>query len=156
MKKIIFCKLDQPYGEFSNFYRSFMVIDRKIYLTNEHYYQSQKFVGNKFEEIVRIQSSPMKAKRIARSIEAEKYLRPDWNDIKVSVMAKGLYHKFKNEILRNLLLSTGNSEIVEYSNKDKFWGRNSENDGQNILGKMLMELREQIRAEENKKNEFFS
>lgn len=156
MEEIIFCKLNEPYGEFSNFYHCSMVIDGKEYPTVEHYYQSKKFEGKEFEELVRQQSSPMKAKRLAWSDEATQYLRPNWDDWKLVVMAKGLYHKFKIERFRNLLLSTDNKYIVEYSDKDYYWGRGSDGAGANMLGKLLMELRERIRIEEERNFSFFA
>jgi ribA/ribD-fused uncharacterized protein len=71
-------------------------------------------------------------------------------------MRRALVAKFKNiESMKNLLLFTGTAEIVEYSNKDYFWGRGRDGAGYNMLGKILMELREEIRYEEIKKNKFF-
>jgi hypothetical protein len=48
-----------------------------------------------------------------------------------------------------LLLSTGERAIVEESTKDAFWGAKPQPDGvlvgENVLGRLLMELREQLR-----------
>ncbi len=154
MKKIFFCKLNDPYGEFSNFYKSTMKIDGVDYATVEHYYQSKKFEGTVFEEYVRYQASPMKAKKLAYTEEARQYFRSDWENIKVQVMATALFYKFKSPAMKNLLLSTDDAEIVEFSKKDFFWGSN-ENEyeegtgGQNILGKMLMELRTKLNQEKS-------
>ena len=50
-----------------------------------------------------------------------------------------------------MLLSTADREIVEESHKDKFWGTVSEDAqvlaGKNILGNLLMKIREEIREE---------
>ena len=156
VERIVFCKLNEPYGEFSNFYHCSMVIDGREYHTVEHYYQSKKFAGTEFEDIVRQESSPMKSKLRAYTEEAQKHLNPKWDEYKLVYMAKGLYHKFKIERFRNLLLSTGNAEIVEYSDKDYYWGRGKDGAGANMLGKLLMELRERIKIEEENKNKFFS
>jgi hypothetical protein len=48
------------------------------------------------------------------------------------------------------LRCTGHKDIVEKSHKDKFWGAVPQNnnadllEGENILGKLLMELREEL------------
>ena len=97
MEQIIFHKLDKPYGEFNNFYECNMVVNNKLYVTVEHYYQSKKFEGTVYEEYIRYQSSPSKAKQIAYSEEAEKYFRTDWESVKLCIMATALYHKFKKE-----------------------------------------------------------
>jgi hypothetical protein len=51
----------------------------------------------------------------------------------------------------DLLLSTGDRPIVEDSRKDGYWGaRPQENDtlnGQNVLGRLLMDLREKLRED---------
>jgi len=154
--KIVFCKLDQPYGEFSNFYHCSMIINNKEYSSVEHYYQSKKFNNTKFEEVVRCQSTPMKAKQLAYSDEAKQYFISSWENNKLLVMGKALNHKFKIERFRNLLLSTGTAELVEYSDKDYYWGRGKDGAGANMLGKLLMELREKIKIEEEKKNKFIS
>jgi len=151
MQKIVFCKLKDLYGEFSNFYKSVMKVDNLEYFTVEHYYQSKKFEGTVFEDYVRHQLSPMKAKKLAYTEEAQQYFRPDWENIKVQVMAKGLFHKFQNPVLKNLLLSTEDAEIIEFSAKDHFWGADvgddETTDGKNILGQMLMELRTNLKQE---------
>ena len=142
--KIIFHKLNDPYGEFSNFYPSKMIIDGKEYQTVEHYYQSMKFKGTEFEEKIRLQPYPMKAKLFAYSEEAKKHFNFDeWENKKVLVMRKALIHKFKIERFRNLLISTKDAEIIEYSERDKFWGQ-KDGVGENKLGRMLMYLRDKI------------
>jgi hypothetical protein len=49
----------------------------------------------------------------------------------------------------DLLLATGNHPIVEDSRKDDYWGAKTVSDdtlsGQNVLGRLLMELREKIK-----------
>lgn len=74
-------------------------------------------------------------------------MRPDWDEIKVEVMEEGLMAKFtQNPRLRELLLSTGDRELIEDSPRDNFWG-NARN-GQNMLGKLLMKIRTELRVEQ--------
>jgi ribA/ribD-fused uncharacterized protein len=154
MDKIIFCKLKDPYGEFSNFYPISISVDLKEYKSSEHYYQSKKYEGTEWEDHIRSQDKPYEAAREGRRKDLP--LREDWENVKLLVMRRALVAKFKKlDHMKNLLLSTGNAEIVEYSKKDYFWGRNEDGAGYNMLGKLLMELREEIKNEENRKEMFF-
>lgn len=80
-------------------------------------------------------------------------LRPDWLDVKVDVMRTGLRAKFtQHSAPRALLLESGmgdhaGSLLIEASPHDMFWGRGFTGRGQNMLGKLLMELRESLLAE---------
>lgn len=70
-------------------------------------------------------------------------IRPNWDTIKVDVMKCGLIAKFnQNPTLRELLLSTGSNDIIENSPRDSFWGVGKDGNGENMLGKLLMEVRE--------------
>ena len=72
-------------------------------------------------------------------------IRKDWDDVKLDVMLWGIREKFKNEDLRQLLMETGEEELVEGNWwGDKFWGV-SNGEGENHLGKILMRVREEVR-----------
>jgi hypothetical protein len=66
----------------------------------------------------------------------------DWESVKDDVMYKGLKYKFRNENLRTLLISTHPHKIVEDSPKDYYWGIGKDKTGKNMLGELLMELRD--------------
>lgn len=71
--------------------------------------------------------------------------RNDWDQVKIEVMRKGLEAKFtQSQHLKSLLLSTNNTELMENSPYDNFWGIGSNGTGSNILGKLLMELRSKL------------
>ena len=68
-------------------------------------------------------------------------LRDDWNEIKLDVMRDILEVKFSIPDLRNKLIRV-NDEIVEDNNwGDRYWGR-CNGIGKNMLGKLLMEIRD--------------
>lgn len=70
-------------------------------------------------------------------------IRDDWDEVKLAVMEKGLIAKFQqHQKLRDLLLETGDAEIVEDSPYDSFWG--IAKNGQNHLGKLLMKIRDML------------
>lgn len=50
----------------------------------------------------------------------------------------------KHSDLKELLLSTGNRYIAEHTANDDFWGDGGDGSGKNMLGKILMEVREDL------------
>jgi ribA/ribD-fused uncharacterized protein len=71
-------------------------------------------------------------------------IRADWDEVRLTVMKTGLLAKFsQNERLKQLLLSTGDTEIIEDSPRDA-WGVGKKGDGQNWLGRLLMEVRAEL------------
>lgn len=71
--------------------------------------------------------------------------RADWNDVKVSFMKKVIRAKAdQHEYVRRKLLATGDRELVENSWRDDFWGWGPNGDGQNMLGKLWMEVRAEL------------
>lgn len=143
---IKFYKTLSPYGEFSNFHRKVYKIHGIKYKSSEHYYQSKKFEGTEFEEYIRNQRTPKKAAFEGRRKDLP--LREDWDEVKNEIMITALYYKFKDEALRNLLLSTGEEKLIEDSPIDYYWGCGATGSGKNILGKQLMSLRTVIRKED--------
>lgn len=143
---IKFYKTSKKYGEFSNFYKKRIIIQGKKYRSAEHYYQSKKFEGTEWEEYIRNQTTPRKSAEEGRRLDLP--LRKDWADIKNEIMITALYYKFKDEALQNLLLSTGEEELIEDSPIDYYWGCGSDGSGKNILGKQLMSLRTVIRKKD--------
>jgi ribA/ribD-fused uncharacterized protein len=81
--------------------------------------------------------------------EAQKHLRrPDWDDVKVDIMLGILRAKAEqHEYVRRKLLATGDRELIEDSWRDSFWGWGPNRDGQNMLGKLWMQVRAELRAE---------
>lgn len=74
-------------------------------------------------------------------------MRSDWDEIKDDVMYKALMAKFtQNKKLRELLLNTGDREIIEASPRDSYWGWGKDKTGLNMLGKTLMKVREALKS----------
>ncbi len=77
----------------------------------------------------------------------DKY-RKDWDQIKVGIMKDILREKVKqHSYVLKKLKDSGDRELVEDSWRDDFWGWGPEKDGQNMLGKLWMEIREGLRTE---------
>ena len=143
---INFYYVDEPYGEFSNFTAFPIDIEGKTWPTSEHYFQAQKFAGTEHEELIRSELSPMVAAKMGR--DRNRPFRPDWEQIKDDVMRRAIRAKFtQHASLRNLLLGTGDSILVEHTKNDAYWGDGGDGTGKNMLGKLLMEIRGELRNE---------
>ena len=145
MGRIAFYRTGDPYGEFSNFAAFPIEIDGQRWPTSEHYFQAQKFARQEDQNDVRRQNSPMKAARMGR--DRNRPLRPDWEKIKEDVMLRALRSKFtQHAALKQLLLGTGDAELVEHSDNDRYWADGGDGSGLNRLGQLLMQVREELRA----------
>ena len=114
----------------------------------EHAFQAAKTLDE--DERRRIRNEPSAAGAKQRGKHAT--LREDWEQIKVGVMRDLLRQKFGTDPLRSRLLKTGKSKLVEGNWwGDRFWGV-CEGKGENHLGLLLMEIREELRAQKENKN----
>lgn len=87
----------------------------------------------------------MIAARMGRN--RKKKLRADWEAVKLDIMRKALRAKFtQHEELRAVLISTGDADIIEHTANDSFWGDGGDGTGRKMLGQLLMELREELKA----------
>ena len=76
-------------------------------------------------------------------------IREDWEKVKDDVMRKALYAKFsQNKDIKNILVSTDNTKLIENSPNDYYWGCGFDNSGLNRLGVLLMELRTLFQLED--------
>ncbi|MBQ4058138.1 MAG: NADAR family protein [Lachnospiraceae bacterium] len=140
---IYFYKINDKYGCFSNFAHYGFELDGKWWMTSEHYFQAQKFCGTEYEEIIRLLDNPMKAAEMGRNRELP--LRADWEQVKDDIMRKAVLAKFtQNKEIKNVLLSTGKETIVENTSNDYYWGCGKDGSGKNMLGIILMEVREKL------------
>ena len=145
MRIINFYKVQEPFGCFSNFAAYPIELDGKVWPTSEHYFQAQKFAGTEFEEEIRLVKSPMIAARMGRA--RSKPLRADWEQVKDEVMRRAVLAKFtQHEELRDTLLATGDALLVEHTRNDSYWGDGGDGRGRNMLGQILVSVREELRA----------
>ena len=144
MRVIKFYKVTDPFGCFSNFAPYPIESDGLIWPTSEHYFQAQKFAGTEFAEEIRRAKSPMIAARMGR--DRSKPLRADWEQAKDEVMRRAVRAKFTQHArLREMLLATGAALIVEHTSNDSYWGDGGDGQGRNMLGQILVSVREELR-----------
>jgi len=131
------------FGFLSNFYPSSIIYDGISYPTIEHFYQAQKTRDVATRKVISEMATPADAKRFGKAL----YLREDWEEVKIDVMKEGLALKFQDTDLRRKLLETGEALLLEGNMwGDDFWGYDlRKREGKNVLGTLLMELRDNLR-----------
>jgi ribA/ribD-fused uncharacterized protein len=146
---IYFYKADQPYGCFSNFSAHSVELAGRSWLTAEHYYQAQKFLGSDRDLFDRIHAAPTPeaAAKLGRS-HTHAY-RPDWEQSKLAVMGEVVRDKFqRHRDIQQILIATGDCLLIEDSPVDYFWGCGADRTGANHLGQILMCVRDELRRAE--------
>jgi ribA/ribD-fused uncharacterized protein len=134
---------EDPYGCFSNFSGHGFELDGSYWATSEHYFQAQKFIGTLHLEEIRQARSPKQAAEMGR--DRARPLRADWEQVKDDVMRMAVLRKFETHArIREILLATGNDDIVENAPNDYYWGCGKDGTGQNKLGQILMEIRSML------------
>lgn len=145
MKEIKFYRVEDDHGNFSNFAPFPIFIGGTSWPTVEHYFQACKFEDDSIREKIQSLSSPMSAAKEGRN--RNNPLREDWEDVKDSIMRTSLSAKFKQHpSLRKELLSTGDANIIEHTTNDSYWGDGGDGNGKNVLGKLLVEVREELKS----------
>ncbi|KTB57298.1 hypothetical protein AO067_16550 [Pseudomonas viridiflava ICMP 13104] len=152
---VIVYKTKDDFGGLSNMASGYPLRIHGIrILTSEALYQACRFphIPDLQREIIG-QHSPMTAKMKSKPHRGNS--RSDWQQVRYKVMRWCLRVKLAQnyEKFGALLLSTGEKPIVELSRKDDYWGTKAVDDsgdvliGQNVLGRLLMELRELLKED---------
>lgn len=134
----------------SNFSHHPVTCNGKTYQSSEAAFQAQKTEDDaiqwKFTYL-----TPRDARAEGRKLA----LRPDWEEVKDGIMRDILRSKFSNPILMDKLIGTGDAFLEEANTwHDNYWGNCTCDKckgipGKNILGKLLMELRQEWKEEFN-------
>lgn len=153
------------YAFLSNFAPSVVQYDGVEYRTTEHAFQAAKTENEKAREDIRNAATPGQAKRLGRLC----VLRDGWNEMRVEVMRALLKQKFglhsgcvmafdgtchecrcgvdiqDREPYKSALLATGDAQLIEGNTwNDTFWGV-CRGEGENHLGKLLMNIRDALK-----------
>lgn len=150
---VVFLKTNERFGGLSNMAPGFPLRVNGVQIrTSEALYQACRFPHMpEVQRRIIHEHSPMTAKM--RSKPFRKDSRPDWETVRVKIMRWCLRVKLAQNWrpFGDLLLATGDCPIVEQSRRDDFWGAKVADDGtlvgRNVLGRFLMELREQLKAD---------
>lgn len=150
---VIVYKTKEEFGGLSNMASGYPLLINGVRIrTTEALYQACRFphIPEVQREIIG-QHSPMTAKM--KSKPHRKNSRSDWDEVRFKVMRWCLRVKLAQNYgeFGRLLLATRDKPIVEQSRRDDYWGaklRDETGDtliGQNVLGRLLMELREKLK-----------
>jgi ribA/ribD-fused uncharacterized protein len=117
----------------------------KVFPTSEHAYHYSKYESTAPEVAAEILAAPSPWKEMQIDRQNAKQRRSDWEDVKLDIMTEIVKAKvMQNEDVKERLLKTDNKQIFENSPWDKFWGLGSDGKGQNHMGKILMEIRQEL------------
>jgi ribA/ribD-fused uncharacterized protein len=160
---VLFHGADESKGEyrnFSNMSEHRIELDGSTYATLEHYFQAMKAKEFKddemYEKIVKAKTAKA-AKALGKKVKG--FEKEIWDSKRDDVMRVGLRTKFvQHPELRKQLQETGERMIGEADARNKYWGigtsvtseKSKHPDkwaGQNKLGKMLMDLRQEFKTE---------
>jgi ribA/ribD-fused uncharacterized protein len=149
---VAFRKTNEEFGGLSNMAPGFPLEINGVHIrTTEALYQACRFPHiPEVQKRILSERSPMTAKM--RSKPHRNQSRPEWDSIRVPIMKWCLRVKLAQNwaSFGGLLLATGNRPIVEDSRKDDYWGAKPVDDeilrGVNVLGRLLMELREKLKT----------
>jgi N-glycosidase YbiA len=136
-----------PFFEFSNSYEASIEIRGVTWPSSQHYFQAMKFKDTDLEHFNAIlrASTPAAAEEMGR--EGSKRLRADWENVKESVMYDALLAKFtQHDHLKAVLLSTGNTGLIEHTERDRYGGDGEDGTGEGMLGRQLIKVRDALRA----------
>ena len=154
------------YGYMSNFYPCKFEKEKGIkFNCSEQYLMYMKAIlfepnNNDLHNKIINESNPKVIKSLGRSV---KYFNNDiWNENKKQIMINGLRLKFNhNPNIKKKLINTGNKILYEASPYDKIWGIGysptdalvvpSNKYAENLLGKCLMEIRNEFTKQSVKK-----
>ena len=152
MSQIFFSK-----GILSQWFPALFEVDGITYNCAEQYMMAMKaklFGDTEIQEQIMSTSDPRHQKALGRQIKG---FNPDvWNKVAKEIVFIGNLAKFSTPRLKNTLISTGDSELIECNPNDKIWaiGLDIENpdrfdkakwQGTNWLGETLMRVREELK-----------
>lgn len=140
------------YRWLSNMFETPVILHGVKYISVEHAYQSAKSIDEEWKKTCASdQYSSGEIKKLSKSVK----IRHDWSEIKNKIMWYLLKQKFSKDPIKSWLLETGNEEIVEGNSWHcNYWGnctcdKCSDIKGRNLLGKMIMRIRDDLRKENN-------
>ena len=148
MTLITFYLVGHDYGWLSNSAPYPISLEGKMWYTSEHYFQTQKFHDLTIQKKILKTRSAAEVVRIAGNPKLR--VRRDWDAVKLGVMGTAVRTKFTQITdLKLLLLNTGDAVLVEHNPHDSYWSSGIEGKGKNMLGVILMEIREELRRSQS-------
>lgn len=148
MEKIT--EFKDEYRFLSNFYACKIEYKGLVYPHAEGAFQAQKCATDEAKIKYTQMNNPVIAKRKGK---VEPGFPADWDEKALGIMKEILRAKFSDPALREKLLATKDAELIEGNRwHDNRWGhctcdRCREKPYLNLLGRILMEIRDEIKTE---------
>lgn len=117
----------------------------QLWPTAEHAFQAAHFFDTNPElaEQVRAARSPRAADDLANA--NKQFDDPNWKDKRVAIMEEIVRAKYEQHpLVQETLRKSGDRLIVETNDTDAFWGWGPDHEGQNMLGKIWMKVRDEM------------
>lgn len=149
---VVFRRTNDLFGALSNMAPGFPLRVCNVNIrTSEALYQVCRFPNDPaVQQLIIDQRSPMTAKMKSKPFRSR--CRRDWDGVRIEVMRWCLRVKLAQhwDSFGAVLEASGERDIVEHSHRDRFWGATFDQEadtffGQNVLGRLLMALREELR-----------
>ena len=145
--KIGFWGTEGSYGCFSNFYPCTFQFNGKAFNCSEQAFMWMKavtFGDFEISEQILKEVDPKKIKKLGR--EVKNFSEEHWSQVSYDIMLQINLAKYSfNPELKNILLGTKDAYLYENSPFDYKWGVGKTGNGKNLLGKVLMEVRERLK-----------
>ena len=140
---------ETPYGCFSNFFPCSFYFNGVKFCCSEQAFMWMKakaFGDDETAAEILKETVPYRIKKLGRKVK--NYDEEKWNSLRYNIMLQVNKEKYScNRELKEILLNTGDALLFENSPYDSIWGVGKNGNGQNLLGKVLMETREYFRKE---------
>jgi ribA/ribD-fused uncharacterized protein len=141
---IKFYKLKDPGGFMSNYWKARMFIYGRWWNWVEAPYQSAKTNVQSEKEAIWQATKANDSRLLGQNVT----MVSDWDMLKREVMKECCMAKFlQHPDLRKQLMETGTQELIEDSPYDSYWGCGVDGTGKNVLGQVLMEVRDTLQGE---------
>ncbi|MEY2664906.1 MAG: hypothetical protein RLZZ480_11 [Candidatus Parcubacteria bacterium] len=133
--------LETRINDLSPFAALEVAIDGTVYKTAEHAYQALRVPLEQRQSIIDA-NSPLEAWREGQKCKATgQQLAKDKDGLMENIFrAKLEQHPY----LKEVLIRTGQKELVKIMPTDLYWGTTSTGEGQNKMGKLWMKLRSEL------------
>jgi ribA/ribD-fused uncharacterized protein len=137
----------EPVGllcQLSNYSPSGFELDGRLWRSLEHYFQASKFLSSAAREAIAAAPTPERAKDLAwTNLLSE--VRSDWEAVREQMMLSGLAAKAAQvPSFRQQLWECWPWPIYEDSEEDEVWGIGAFGHGQNLMGRCLSTIRQNI------------
>eukprot|EP01062_Namystynia_karyoxenos_P005602 TRINITY_DN11940_c0_g1_i1.p1 TRINITY_DN11940_c0_g1~~TRINITY_DN11940_c0_g1_i1.p1 ORF type:complete len:1259 (+),score=300.12 TRINITY_DN11940_c0_g1_i1:94-3870(+) len=143
--EVTFNGYTEPWGKLSIDWPSQFAARGRNWPTLQHFFQAMKWQGTSREELIAAAPTPEAAREIGMQTAEGEQPRPDWDEMACEYMLEGMRAKFTQDAqCRAELLRTGFATITHSNPDEEYWGSGTNGVGLNMLGTLLMQVRDEL------------